>query len=139
MNLHLYPSASMLQKFGHIMHDLSNYELALDSYQVMMELLPCIVMIGLNLQQSHLALISENDSLACDAAACVIQTRQYCIVLKLLEEGHVVFWSQALRLHMPMIILYDVAPRLEEKLRHISFALEQVFHQDLSKSPSDTL
>jgi hypothetical protein len=43
-------------------------------------------MLGLDLQQRHLALTSESDGLACDAAACAIRAGQYDMALELLEE-----------------------------------------------------
>jgi hypothetical protein len=58
--------------------------------------------------------------------------------VELLEEGHAVFWTQALQLPKPMMDLRDAAPELEERLRRISIALEQGSFRDSSRSLSDS-
>ena len=114
------------------------HESALDAYQAAIDLLPRLVSLGLNLHSRHQALSSGTDGLARNAAACAIQSGQYDKAIELLEEGRAIFWSQALQLRMPMMDLHDVAPELEEKLRHISLALEQGSLRDASRSLSHT-
>ena len=55
-----------------------------------------------------------------------IQSGQYNQAIKLLEESHGVFWSQALQLRTLKTDLGYVAPELEEKLRGISLALDEI-------------
>jgi hypothetical protein len=113
------------------------HESALEAYQAVIEFLPHMAMVGLNLQARWRALTSGSDGLACDAAACAIRWGQYEKAVKLLEEGRAVFWSQALQLCSPMTTLRDVAPELEADLRRISIALEQGSLHDVSQRFSD--
>jgi hypothetical protein len=76
--------------------------------------------------------------LARDAAACAIRYGKYDEAVELLEEGRGVFWAQALQLRTSMVDLCDVAPELEEKLRRISFVLENGALRDMSKMSPDT-
>jgi len=100
------------------------HESALEAYQAVIEFLPHMAMVGLNLQARWRALTSGSDGLARDAAACAIRSGQYERAVELLEEGRAVFWSQALQLRTPMTNLHAAAPELEAKLRRISIALE---------------
>lgn len=118
--------------------DESTHESALAPYQAAIELLPCLATLGLDLQSRQQALTSGTYCLARDAAACTIQSGQYGTVVELLKAGHGVFWSQALQLCMPLANLRDVAPKLKEKLRYISVALEQGLLRDVAKNLSDT-
>jgi hypothetical protein len=122
--------ASYADKFSH--------ESALGAYRAAIELLPRLAMLGLDLQSRRHALISSSDGLARDAAACAIKLGQYDRAVELLEEGRGVFWSQALTLRTPMTDLHDIAPELEERLRCISFALEQGSLRDVSRNMSDS-
>ncbi|KIM71698.1 hypothetical protein PILCRDRAFT_82523 [Piloderma croceum F 1598] len=118
--------------------DASNHESALDAYQSAIELLPRLAMVGLDLQSRQQALTSGSDGLARDAAACAIRSGQHEKAVELLEAGRGVFWSQALQLRTPMTDLRNVAPKLAEKLNHISFTLERGSLQDVSRNMTDT-
>ena len=75
----------------------SRHESALDAYQAVIDLLPHLAMLGLNLQARQQALVtSDTDGLARNAAACAIQLGQFDKAIELLEEGRTIFWSQAL-------------------------------------------
>jgi hypothetical protein len=119
-------------------HADSNHESALDAYQAAIELLPRLAMLGLDLQSRRHALTSGSDGLARDAAACAVRSGQYEMSVELLEAGRGVFWSQALQLRTPMTNLRDAAPELEEKLRHISLALERGSFRDVSGNLPNT-
>jgi hypothetical protein len=67
-------------------HADSNHKSALDVYAAAIELLPCLAMLGLDLQSRQQALVGSN-GLACDAAACAIRSSQYDRAVELLEEG----------------------------------------------------
>jgi tetratricopeptide (TPR) repeat protein len=132
-------TASALRRFevarlwaGHA--DESRHESALGAYHAAIELLPRLAMLGLDLQSRQHALTSNSDGLARDAAACAVRAGQYDSAVELLEEGRAVFWSQALALRTPMADLRDVAPELEQRLRRISFALEQGSLRDASRN-----
>ncbi|KIM81205.1 hypothetical protein PILCRDRAFT_821657 [Piloderma croceum F 1598] len=116
----------------------SLHKSALDAYQVAVELLPRLAMLGLDLQARQHALTLGSDGLARDAAACAIQSGEYSKAVELLEEGRAVFWSQALQLRTPMTDLRNIAPKLEEQLRRISLALERGSLRDRSRTLSDT-
>jgi tetratricopeptide (TPR) repeat protein len=118
-------------------HADARHKSALDAYQAAIDLLPRLAMLGLNLQSHQHVLTSGADGLARNAAACAIRSGQYDKAIELLEEGRAIFASQALRLRTPMMDLRDVAPKLEEKLRQISLALEQGLLRDASRHLSD--
>ena len=116
----------------------SSHESALDAYYAAIALLPRLAILGLDVQSRQQALASGSDGLARDAAVCAIRSGQYGKAVELLEAGRGVFWSQALQLRSPMTNLRDVAPKLEQKLRRIFFALEQGSLRDASRHLSDT-
>jgi len=98
-------------------HADSIHESALDAYEAAINLVPRLAMLGLDLQSRHQALTSgSSNGLACDAAACAVQSRQYGKAVELLEAGRGIFWSQALQLRTPVTDLHEVAPELEKKL-----------------------
>ncbi|THH14418.1 hypothetical protein EW146_g5907 [Bondarzewia mesenterica] len=89
------------------------HESALEAYQAAIQLLPQIVMLGMDLQSLQEA-------------------------VELLEEGRAIFWSQALQLRTPLDNLQTREPRLAQKLEDISRALEQGSLRDISKHHSDS-
>ena len=101
------------------------------------QLLPRLAMLGLDFPSRQRSLVSESDGLARDAAVCAIRLGKFGTAVELLEEGRAVFWSQALQLRAPINDLRDVAPQLEQKLRHISLAVEQGSLRDVSRRLSD--
>jgi hypothetical protein len=113
------------------------HESAIEAYHIAINLLPRLAMLSLDVHSRQQALTCS-DGLACDAAACAIQSGQYDKAVELLEEGRGIFWSQALKLRTPMTDLHDVAPQLEEKLGRISVALERGSLRDVSRNQCDT-
>ena len=115
-----------------------NHESAMGAYLAAIELLPRLAMLGSDVQARLRALTSGSDGLARDAAACAIRSRQYDKAVELLEEGRAIFWSRVLQLRMPMNHLHEVSPELENKLKSLSFALEQGSFRDTTKNFSDS-
>ena len=74
-------------------HVHSSYPSALEAYQHTMALLPCLAMLGLDLQ-AHQEALHHSDGLACDAASYAIGAGNLMQVIGFLEEARGVFWSQ---------------------------------------------
>jgi hypothetical protein len=58
--------------------------------------------------------------------------------VELLEEGHAIFWSQALQLCTPMTCLHEVAPVLEGKLKFLASVLERDSLRNASRNLSNS-
>jgi hypothetical protein len=106
----------------------------LDAFSAAVELLPRIAMLSMDVLSRQRVLTFNTNGVVCQA----IRSGQHVKAIELLEAGRGVFWSQALQLRTPMTNLRDVAPKLEQKLRRISSALEQGSFLD-ARHCSDTL
>ena len=69
-------------------HARSAHGSALDVYKAAIELLPRLAMLGLDIQSRQQALTFGSDGLACNAAACSIESGQFAQAVELLEAGH---------------------------------------------------
>ncbi|KAJ7202326.1 CHAT domain-containing protein [Mycena pura] len=116
--------------------DQFNHDSALEAYRSGIELLPQFVMLGLDVRSRLKALTAGSNSLVANAAACAIRAKLPNAAIEFLEMGRSVFWSRALQLRTPIDDLWQVDPKLAEKVSDILRKLEHGAHRDLTLSRS---
>ncbi|KAF7358090.1 CHAT domain-containing protein [Mycena venus] len=111
----------------------NRHPLALEAYQIALELMPQVAALSLNLS-SRQAIIAQSHSLGSDAAACAIQLGQYEIAIEFLEACRSVFWSRSLDLSTRLDDLRASHPVLADKLTELSWELELGSFRDASRN-----
>jgi CHAT domain-containing protein/tetratricopeptide (TPR) repeat protein len=132
--------------WAHLMH---TYDLtmAIEAYDQAIGLLPQVVWVGLSAVTQLERLTSKIQSLACDAAACMISLaqskpdhEQYYLgrAVELLDQGRSVLWSQASSLKQDLKTLHKVNSQLAEDLDRIGKALGQSCFRNSKDMLSET-
>ncbi|KAJ7226877.1 hypothetical protein GGX14DRAFT_555471 [Mycena pura] len=138
-----HATSSVITRFRHSRHwarkaAFFRHSSAMEAYQYLINLLPHLASLDLNIQQRQEAL-SRARGLACDACSYAIQEGQFDKAVEFLCAGRGVFWAQALQLRTPMDELHFVAPHLALKLWTISNVLEAPSTHDGSQPMQDGL
>ena len=132
--------------WAHIMHA-NDPTSAIEAYDQAIGLLPQVVWIGFSAVTQLERLTSRIQSLACDAAACMISLaqsqpdqEQYYLgrAVELLDQGRSVLWSQASSLKQDLRALQEVDSLLAKDLDRVGKALGQSCFRSPKDMPSET-
>ncbi|KAJ7778945.1 CHAT domain-containing protein [Mycena metata] len=114
--------------------DRVGHKSALVAYRFAVGLLPQLAMLGLDIHARRSALGSRPArGLASNAANCAIRVGNMNLAVELLEGGRSVFWSQALRIRVPLDNLGRSHPKLAAEAKDILARLEEGSHSNLSR------
>jgi tetratricopeptide (TPR) repeat protein len=118
--------------------EMKGHDSALEAFQISIELLPQLAMLGLDLKSRHKALVNALTTseltvgLPSDAAACAARLNCNEKAVELLEAGRAVFWSQALQLDTSLNDLQVADSALAQRVLNIAKDLELGSHRDVS-------
>ncbi|KAF7369640.1 CHAT domain-containing protein [Mycena venus] len=134
-----YSSDSPLIRFGHAQSwaqdaVLHNHASSLEAYEVVIELLPQVAAVDLDLPSRQKMLPRLNSSrLAREATICAVGRGQYNRAVEFLEAARAVFWSQALQLRREHDSLAAIRPDLSGELTQLSKELERASFRDSAR------
>ncbi|KAF8597786.1 hypothetical protein BDV93DRAFT_562009 [Ceratobasidium sp. AG-I] len=102
---------------------ISDHSDSLQAHCEAMELLPEVVWLGMTSRRRY-ELITEIGTVAVEAAASAISSKQYDLALEWLEEGRSIVWNQTLQLRTPFDSLAMVDSVLAQRLQQVAKQLE---------------
>ncbi|KDR67542.1 hypothetical protein GALMADRAFT_105794 [Galerina marginata CBS 339.88] len=110
--------------------DLHRHPSAIAAYGYLLQILPELAALSLDIQSRQEALTARSDGLARKAASCAIRLENLEKAVEFLETGRAIFWGQTLHLRSPFDDLRKVAPELGQRLQDVATALEHGSRRD---------
>jgi hypothetical protein len=112
-------------KWANIAWSQGRWPLALEGYAAAVHLLPSLAWLGMSLDRRSEMLMHQAVSVACDAAACAIQSNAYEQAVELLDQGRSFLWAQASDLRLELEELRSIDGDLASDLERVAKAIEQ--------------
>ncbi|KAF9000256.1 CHAT domain-containing protein [Cyathus striatus] len=97
-----------------------NHQEALYAYEYLMDVLPQLASLGLDIKDRHVTVANLTNGVAGDAAAYAIVHGFIEKAVEFLEHGRSIFWQQVLQLHSPMNELKQLKPLLADQLLNLA-------------------
>ncbi|TFK39122.1 CHAT domain-containing protein [Crucibulum laeve] len=92
----------------------------LAAYEFILDVLPKIGSLGLDIQKRHQTLVSMPSGIAGNAAAYAIQCGLIEKAVEFLEHGRFIFWQKAAQLRAPLAELENSRPELARRLKIVT-------------------
>ncbi|KAI0085981.1 CHAT domain-containing protein [Irpex rosettiformis] len=116
--------AELLTEFSHLLTTPPRLSL-LEAWKHAISLVPQCIWLGNNVRGRYTSKeLSVVGAVVNNAITAAISAGEYGLALEWLETGRAVVWSQVLQLRTPLDDLQRLHPRLADRLRHVSHALQ---------------